>query len=205
MSVKTGVNPDAALQRSLGVERWIDGLTGREAIVRNLWEPTLNIDGLWSGYTGEGMKTILPHVATAKLDSRLPPGLEPDAAYAMIRAHLDAGGFDDVVIRPLSGYPAAATPAEAPLVQAAIGVFNKYGAKARVAPWLAGSAPFYLFTRTLDLPFVFGGLGHGWGAHGPDEYMLIRPAEGVVAAGLAEVEKSYVDLLHALAEGARAR
>ncbi|MDC7805467.1 M20/M25/M40 family metallo-hydrolase [Luteimonas sp BLCC-B24] len=196
---------DAALQRSLGVERWIDGLTGREAIVRNLWEPTLNIDGLWSGYTGAGMKTILPHVATAKLDSRLPPGLEPDAAYAMIRAHLDAGGFDDVVIRPLSGYPAAATPADAPLVQAAIGVFNKYGVKARVAPWLAGSAPFYQFTRTLDLPFVFGGLGHGWGAHGPDEYMLIRPAEGVGAAGLAEVEKSYVDLLHALAEGARAR
>lgn len=196
---------DAALQRSLGVERWIDGLTGREAIVRNLWEPTLNIDGLWSGYTGEGMKTILPHVATAKLDSRLPPGLEPDAAYAMIRAHLDAGGFDDVVIRPLSGYPAAATPAEAPLVQAAIGVFNKYGAKARVAPWLAGSAPFYQFTRTLDLPFVFGGLGHGWGAHGPDEYMLIRPAPGVGAAGLADVEKSYVDLLHALAEGARPR
>ncbi len=196
---------DAALQRSLGVERWVDGLTGREAIVRNLWEPTLNIDGLWSGYNGEGMKTILPHVATAKLDSRLPPGLEPDAAYAMIRAHLDAGGFDDVVIRPLSGYPAAATPADAPLVQAAIGVFNKYGVKARVAPWLAGSAPFYQFTRTLDLPFVFGGLGHGWGAHGPDEYMLIRPAEGVGAAGLAEVEKSYVDLLHALAEGARAR
>ena len=77
--------------------------------------------------------------------------------------------------------------------------------EARVAPWLAGSAPFYQFTRTLDLPFVFGGLGHGWGAHGPDEYMLIRPAEGVGAAGLAEVEKSYVDLLHALAEGARAR
>ena len=196
---------DAALQRPLGVERWIDGLTGREAIVRNLWEPTLNIDGLWSGYTGEGMKTILPHVATAKLDSRLPPGLEPDAAYAMIRAHLDAGGFDDVVIRPLSGYPAAATPADAPLVKAAIGVFNKYGVKARVAPWLAGSAPFYQFTRTLDLPFVFGGLGHGWGAHGPDEYMLIRPAPGVGAAGLADLEKSYVDLLHALAEGARPR
>lgn len=63
-----------------------------------------------------------------------------------------------------------------------------------------GSAPFYQFTRNLGLPFVFGGLGHGAGAHAPDEYILIHPAKGVDAAGLAEVEKSYVDLLYALAE-----
>lgn len=193
---------DATAQAAFGVSRWIDGLQGREAIVRNLYDPTLNINGIWSGYTGEGMKTILPHVATAKIDSRLPPGLEPEDAYRMIRAHLDAQGFDEIALRPLSGYPAAATPVDAPLVQAALGVFNKYGAPPRVAPWLGGSAPFYQFTRTLELPFVFGGLGHGAGAHAPDEYMLIRPAEGVAAAGLAEVEKSYVDLLHALAEDA---
>ncbi|NZA26628.1 M20/M25/M40 family metallo-hydrolase [Luteimonas sp. SJ-92] len=191
---------DAALQKAFGVSRWIDGMRGRDAIVRNLFDPTLNINGIWSGYTGEGMKTILPHVATAKIDSRLPPGLEPEDAYRMIREHLDAEGFEDIALRRLSGYPAAATPVDAPLVQAAIGVFNRYDASPRVAPWLAGSAPFYQFTRTLGLPFVFGGLGHGAGAHAPDEYMLVRPAEGVKAAGLAEIEKSYVDLLYALSE-----
>lgn len=191
---------DAAAQQALGVARWIDGLSGRDAIVRNLYDPTLNVNGIWSGYTGEGMKTILPHVATAKIDSRLPPGLEPEDAYRMIRAHLDAHGFEDVALRPLSGYPAASTDVGTPLVQAALGVLNKYGAAPRVSPWLAGSAPFYRFTRTLDLPFVFGGLGHGAGAHAPDEYMLLRPADGVGAAGLAEIEKSYVDLLHAFAE-----
>ena len=67
----------------------------------------------------------------------------------MIRAHLDAKGFDDVVIRPLSGYPAASTSVDAPLVQAMLGVLNKYGAPARVSPWLGGSAPFYQFPRTL--------------------------------------------------------
>ncbi|WP_407351802.1 M20/M25/M40 family metallo-hydrolase [Luteimonas sp. R10] len=191
---------DAAMQKALGVSQWIGGMHGREAIIRNLFDPTLNIDGIWSGYTGEGMKTILPHMATAKIDSRLPPGLEPDEAYRMIREHLDAGGFEDIELSRLSGYPAASTPVDAPLVRAAIGVFNRYGANPRVAPWLAGSAPFYQFTRTLGLPFVFGGLGHGAGAHAPDEYMLIRPAEGVKAAGLAEIEKSYVDLLYALSE-----
>lgn len=189
----------SVMQRALGVSRWIDGVEGREAIMRNLFDPTLNINGMWSGYTGEGTKTILPHLATAKIDSRLPPGLEPADAYRMIREHLDAGGFQDVVIRPMSGYPAASTEVGDPMVAAVIGVLNKYDATPQVSPWLAGSAPFYQFTRTLGLPFVFGGLGHGAGAHAPDEYMLITPAEGVRAAGLATVEKSYVDMLYALA------
>jgi acetylornithine deacetylase/succinyl-diaminopimelate desuccinylase-like protein len=195
---------DGAMREALGVARWIDGVEGRDAIVRELYDPTLNIDGIWSGYTGEGVKTILPHVATAKLDSRLPPGLEPEDAYRMIRTHLDANGFEEIVLRPMSGYPAAATPVDAPLVQAAIGVLNKYGATPRVSPWLAGSAPFYQFTRTLGLPFVFGGLGHGSGAHAPDEYMLVHPAPGVAAAGLADAEKAYVDMLYALGEGGEA-
>jgi acetylornithine deacetylase/succinyl-diaminopimelate desuccinylase-like protein len=195
-----GSQDQAQMQRALGVARWIDGVEGREAIMRNLFDPTLNINGMWSGYTGEGTKTILPHVATAKIDSRLPPGLEPADAYRMIREHLDAQGFEDVVIRPMSGYPAASTEVGDPMVQAVIGVLNKYDATPQVSPWLAGSAPFFQFTRTLGLPFVFGGLGHGGGAHAPDEYMLIAPADGVGAAGLAMVEKSYVDILHALAE-----
>jgi acetylornithine deacetylase/succinyl-diaminopimelate desuccinylase-like protein len=185
----------------LDFEKQVAALDRQIAELREMGDdPTLNIDGLWSGYTGEGTKTILPHVATAKMDSRLPPGVEPEAVYAMIRKHLDTNGFKDIVIRPMSGYPAASTSVEAPLVQAMLGVMTKYGAQVRVSPWLAGSAPFYQFTRTLGLPFVFGGLGHGTGAHAPDEFMLIHPAPGVKAAGLADIEKSYVDILHALAE-----
>ena len=182
-----------------GVARWVDGLTGRDAIVEYLYMPTLNIDGIWSGYTGEGSKTILPHVATAKVDSRLPPDLRPDEAQAMIRAHLDAKGFDDIEIRRMGAYPASQTSPDAPIVRAAISVYNKYGTTKEVWPRLAGSAPFYQFTDRLRLPFVFGGLGHGSGAHAPNEYMVIHPAEGSGVAGLAEVEKGYVDFLHALA------
>lgn len=190
------------LRDRFGVARWIDGLEGRDAIVRYLFEPTLNINGLWSGYTGPGGKTILPHKATAKIDSRLPPGLEPEDAWAMFRAHLDAHDFPDVEMVQIEGrgYPAAASPVDSPVVQTAISVFNKYGRTPEVSPWLGGSAPFYQFTRNLGLPFVFGGLGHGAGAHAPDEYMLIHPAEGVAAAGLAEVQRFYVDLLYALGE-----
>ena len=44
------------------------------------------------------------------------------------------------------------------------------------------------------------GMGYGTGAHAPDEIMLIEPKEGLAVAGLAEIEKSYVDFLYALAE-----
>lgn len=186
-------------REAFAVERWIDGLEGHDALMRYLFAPTLNINGIWSGYSGPGMKTILPHIATAKIDSRLPPGLEPEQALTMIRRHLDDAGYSDITLRRMSGYPAAATPVDAPLVQAVIGVLNKYDATPSVSPWLAGSAPFYQFTRTLGLPFVFGGLGHGTGAHAPNEYMLIHPADSTGAAGLADVERSYVDMLHAFA------
>lgn len=188
------------LRESLGVSQWIDGIHGTDAWMHHLYDPTLNINGIWSGYTGEGGKTILPHVATAKMDSRLPPGLEPDHALQLIRDHLRREGFGDLRVHPMSSYPAAHSPVDAPIVRTAISVFNKYGYVPRVSPWLAGSAPFYQFSRNLDLPFVFGGLGHGSGAHGPDEYMLIHPADGTGAAGLAEIEKAYVDMLYALSQ-----
>jgi acetylornithine deacetylase/succinyl-diaminopimelate desuccinylase-like protein len=146
------------------------------------------------------MKTILPHIATAKMDSRLGPDQDPDSALALIRAHLDAKGFTDVTIRKLSGYPPAQSSVSAPLVRAAIGTYHKYGFPPSVAPRLAGSAPYYVFTKRLNLPMIAGGIGHGSGAHGPDEYMVIEPAAGSKVAGLAAIEKFYVDLLYALAE-----
>ncbi|CAN5251210.1 M20/M25/M40 family metallo-hydrolase [soil metagenome] len=191
---------EAELKEALQVDRFIDGLEGRDAIVRYLYTPTLNIDGIWGGYTGESGKTILPHMATAKVDSRLPPNLDPEDAMRMIREHLVDQGFDDIEIREMSAYPAAQTSVEAPLVQAAISVINKYAEPPTVSPRIAGSAPFYQFTDRLGLPLVFTGLGHGSGAHAPDEYMIIYPNEGSEIAGLAEIEKAYVDLLYALAE-----
>lgn len=187
------------LKQSLGVERWIDGMNGEMAQLELLLMPTLNIDGIWSGYTGEGVKTILPHIATAKVDSRLPPGIDPQEALAKIRAHLDENGFEDVEMRVLGAYPAAQTSVDADMVQAAIGVGNKYAGNVSVSPRIAGSAPFYQFTERLGIPMVPYGIGFGTGAHAPNEVMLIYPREGSKVAGLAEIEKSYVDFLYALA------
>ncbi len=191
---------DQQQQEILGVSQWIDGKTGVDAALDLLFTTTLNIDGIWGGYTGEGTKTILPHRATAKVDSRLPPDIDPDEAMAKIRAHLDHNGFEAIEIRQLGGYPASQTSVEAPAVQAALSVFKKYADEIAVQPRIAGSAPFYQFTERLGLPLVPAGMGFGTGAHAPNEIMLIEPAEDTVAVGLAEVEKAYVDFVYALAD-----
>jgi acetylornithine deacetylase/succinyl-diaminopimelate desuccinylase-like protein len=191
---------DAQLQGLLSVDHWIDGKMGTDAVIELLYQPTLNIDGIWGGYTGEGVKTILPHKATAKVDSRLPPGLDPHEALQKIRNHLDATGFSDIEIEKLSAYPASQTSVDDPTVQAALSVFRKYTSDISVQPRVAGSAPFYQFTERLGLPLVPTGMGFGTGAHAPNEIMLIEPGKDIHAAGLAEIEKAYVDFVYALAD-----
>jgi acetylornithine deacetylase/succinyl-diaminopimelate desuccinylase-like protein len=187
-------------RQTLGIDRWVDGISGRDSLMQYLFATTLNIDGIWGGYTETGSKTILPHKATAKVDSRLVPNQTPDDALKLIRAHLDAKGFKDVELRKMAGYPPAQTSVSSPLVQAAIGAYRKHGLTPSVTPRLAGSAPYYVFTDRLKLPMVLGGIGHGSGAHAPNEYMVVEPKAGTKVAGLAEIEKFYVDFLYALAE-----
>jgi acetylornithine deacetylase/succinyl-diaminopimelate desuccinylase-like protein len=186
-------------QQALGVKRWTEGWTGKDAQLQYLFNTTLNVDGFGAGYTGEGTKTILPHRALAKVDSRLVPNQHPDSQLALIRRHLDSLGFTDISITKLSGYPPAQSSVDAALVQAAIGVYRKHGITPTVAPRIAGSAPYYVFTDRLKLPVVSGGIGYGTGAHAPNEIMLVEPKEGSQVAGLAAQEKFFVDLLFALA------
>ena len=188
------------LASAFGIQRWMDDAGPLERTMELTYTPTLNIDGLYAGYTGEGVKTILPNKATAKMDSRLPLGIDPDQHLQRIRAYLDANGYGDIELRKLSGYPAAQTSIETPLAQAAIGVTRKVAGTPAVNPRIAGSAPFYQFTQRLKLPMMPWGLGFGNGAHAPNEIMLIEPAEGTGAAGLAEIEKAYVDFIYALAK-----
>jgi acetylornithine deacetylase/succinyl-diaminopimelate desuccinylase-like protein len=191
---------ESSLKKAFAIERWIDDAGPEQRALELTYTPTLNIDGIYAGYTGEGVKTILPHTATAKMDSRLPVGIDPDEHMDKIRAYLDANGYSDIVMRRLSSYPAAQTSIQTPLVQAALGVSKKYTDTPSVNPRIAGSAPFYQFTQRLGLPMIPWGMGFGTGAHSPNEIMLIEPAEGVQAAGLADIEKAYVDFIYALSE-----
>ena len=100
----------------------------------------------------------------------------------------------------MSGYPAAQTSVAAPIVQATISVYNKYTKGLAIQPRIAGSAPFYQFTERLGLPLIPAGLGYGTGAHAPNEIFLVEPGPDVAVAGLADIEKAYVDMLFAISE-----
>src|SRR5205807_4408266 len=94
------------------VPRFIRGLTGTPLKLKHFFEPTCTICGLTSGYAGPGSKTVLPAVASAKLDFRLVPDLDPDLVARLLRAHLDKRGFRDVEVTPMHGERPSRGPAD---------------------------------------------------------------------------------------------
>jgi len=169
----------------LGVQRLKDD-AGPEELVRRLsFAPMLNLNGLKSGYLGEGSHTILPNEARATADFRMPPGFTIEAVLDALRAHLDRRGFSDIEVVMDSGYPAARTPFEAPVVQAMLDAYRALGVEPVVDPIEPSATPYYLYTDVLGIPFVWGGLGWAGGSHGPDERQP-RPGRVVLGAGAAK-------------------
>ena len=189
---------EAAAKRNAGVDRFVDGVDKREALRRLWFEPTLNIDGMWAGYSGPGTKTILPHKANAKIDFRLVPDQTAAEIASLVRTHLDKNGFTDVKINWWNGYDPSQSDPDSALVRAGMDVCRRQRIKMQVALRMAGSAPHYLFTRDLKLPLLTFGLGMGGGAHSKDEYLVVEAA--APGRGLAFMEKSFVDLLYRFAE-----
>jgi acetylornithine deacetylase/succinyl-diaminopimelate desuccinylase-like protein len=147
-------------------------------------EPTLNIDGIWGGYTGPETKTLLPHEATVKMDVRMVPNMEPDHVVAAIRNHLDRHGFADIEMTVLNKYTWSKVPLEAPVIQAMLRTYEQLGHRPQVQPINPGSAPYWVFERVLGIPYITGGLGHGSRQHSSDEYCTVQ--------GILDFEKSMV-------------
>jgi acetylornithine deacetylase/succinyl-diaminopimelate desuccinylase-like protein len=190
---------EATARKMLSAERWAHDLSWRGSLERFVSAPTVNIEGLVAGYTGPGGKTVLPHRAVAKLDLRLVPDMTFDGAVAALRAHLAKRGFADIEVKPSGGYDPTSTPADAALIRAEMAVYRRGGLDPILWPRNAGSYPGYVFTGPpLRLASGHFGLGHGSGAHAPDEYYVIESSNPKVA-GWDGVVRSFVDYLHELA------
>lgn len=192
-------NRDEAQQmKQFGVQHWIDDLPFQEANERLVSQPTVNIEGLVGGYTGPGGKTVLPHRAVAKIDMRLVPNMKKDDAVAALKAHLAKRGYGDIEVNVSGGYDPTATAASAPLIQAQIAVLKRAGIDPQLWPRNAGSYPGYIFTNApLSLASGHFGLGHGSGAHAPDEYYLIESTNPKVM-GFDGAVMSFVEYLYDL-------
>ncbi|MFT3839178.1 MAG: M20/M25/M40 family metallo-hydrolase [Myxococcaceae bacterium] len=187
-------------KKELGVTHWAHDANWHDSLVAFAGRPTVNIEGLVAGYTGTGGKTVLPHKAVAKLDLRLVPDLTYDSAIAMLKAHLAKRGFGDIAVNVSGGYDPTTTPLTAPLLQKQLAVYKAAGYDALPWPRNGGSYPGYVFTNApLKLAAGHFGLGHGGGAHAPDEYYVIEPSNPKVK-GYDDAVKSFVDYLYELAK-----
>jgi len=190
---------ERAAKQLLGVERWVRDVSWPEALELLMSRPTVNIEGLVGGYTGPGGKTILPHKAVAKLDLRLVPDMTAAEALAALKAHLAKRGFGDIEVNMTGGYDPTSTPADALLTRVQETVYRRSRIDPIVLPRNAGSWPGYVFTGDpLRLPAGHFGLGHGSGAHAPDEYYVIESTNPKVQ-GIDGAVRSYVEYLYEVA------
>ncbi len=190
---------EALAKKQLGVQHWAKDANWLDSLIRLESQPTINIEGLVAGYTGPGGKTVLPHRAVAKIDMRLVPDMTALGTLDLLKAHLAKHGFGDIEVNMSGGYDPTQTDASSKLIQAQVAVYKQRGLSPLLWPRSAGSWPGWVFTSApLNLPAGHFGLGHGTGAHAPNEYYLIDSTNPKVE-GMDGAVASFVEYLYALA------
>jgi acetylornithine deacetylase/succinyl-diaminopimelate desuccinylase-like protein len=193
---------EAILKKQLGVQRWIGDASFIESLEKLVSRPTVNIEGLVGGYTGPGGKTILPHKAVAKLDLRLVPDMKASEALDLVQKHLAKKGYGDIDVNMTGGYDPTETPRDAAVIRAQLAVYRASGIDPILWPRNAGSWPGCVFTgEPLRLSAGHFGLGHGSGAHAPDEYYVIESANPKIQ-GFDGAVRSFVQYLAQIAAAA---
>jgi succinyl-diaminopimelate desuccinylase len=176
---------EAKFQAQLGVT----GLTGEEGyttLERRWARPTCDVNGLWSGYQGEGAKTVLPARAGAKFSFRLVPNQDPHRLTTSLRAYLESlcpAGITMELI-DFHGAPAALTPLDSPYISAAAQAIERGFGKRPVFIREGGSIPIVTaFQRELGAAALL----LGWGldddnTHSPNEKFCLADFHRGIAA-----------------------
>ena len=163
-------DPEPMLREQYGVDEFVLGMRGKE-LERAVFSPTCNIQGITTGYQGGGMKTVIPHDASVKIDFRLVPYQDPDVIFQQLRTYLDDQGFSDIRLRRLGAMWPEKVELDDPLVQLCINTGRDvYGKEPVVHPLVGGSSHIYAFAKPLGgIPVIRPGVGHtGCRTHAPD-------------------------------------
>lgn len=163
-----------------------------------LFEPTVNLCGIHSGYTDHGgTKTVLPHEAYVKVDIRLVPKMTVEGTLRRLKAHLKRRGFEDLEIEVHGPYGPAKTDPDSWLVDAAVQALRDHGKQPEIWPSSGGTMPAFVFSEYLRIPWLYTGLGHGGRAHAPNEYATVD--------GMERYMHGQASLVYRAAEKAMAR
>jgi len=179
---------EEALREEVGAPK-LGGEAGYGPLERLWVRPTLDVNGLLSGYTGEGAKTVLPCRAMAKISMRLVPDQEYHAIERAFTEHVQSLAPEGVTVEVEAlhgGQPWFAAPS-GPVFEAARRALAKAYGREPVTIREGGSIPIVkAFEDTLHAPVVLIGFGlPGENAHAPNEWMSLdnfhRGAEAIAA------------------------
>jgi acetylornithine deacetylase/succinyl-diaminopimelate desuccinylase-like protein len=165
---------DTKYAKQLGVKQ-LYGEKGFTTLERLWARPTLECNGIWGGYTGEGAKTVLPAKASAKISMRIVPDQTSAKVGKMFERHLKkiAPKTIQVKVRTLHGGEPAITPIDSPGVQAAVAALQKGFGKKPLYQREGGSIPIVVqFKKLLGVDTVLLGFGlPDENAHAPNEFI----------------------------------
>ncbi len=160
-------------KKSIGLSD-VEGEEGFSTIERASIRPTLDVNGIWGGYTGEGAKTVIASKAYAKISMRLVPHQDPDKITALFKNHFEkiAPPSVKVKVTPHHGALPAVTPTDSPAYLAAAKAMKETFGKEPVPFRGGGSIPIVaLFEQILGSKTVLMGFGLDSDAiHSPNEH-----------------------------------
>lgn len=164
---------EKAYMKVLGVDALM-GEKGYTAPERASIRPTLDVNGIWGGYIGEGAKTVLPSKASAKISMRLVPDQKSDAITQLFVDHFKkiAPPYVKVKVTPHHGGEAAVTPTDSAAYQAASKAMEETFGKKPIPTRGGGSIPIVaLFEKELGLKTILLGFGlDSDNIHSPNEH-----------------------------------
>lgn len=164
-------------KKDLGIAE-IKGEKGYTTLERTGVRPTLDVNGIWGGYTGEGAKTVLPSKANAKISMRLVPDQSSHEITELFTKHIKAIAPPNVKVKVMAhhGGEPAVTPTDSPAYKAASNAFEEVWGKTPIPSRDGGSIPIVaLFKKELGLNTVLMGFGLDSDAiHSPNEHYGIK-------------------------------
>ncbi len=165
---------EESLKKEYGIKKFVNNISGKNIKKALTSEPSCNISGLISGYTGEGAKTILPSKASVKIDFRLVPDMDPKLQFERLKKHLEENGFEDIQITNIHGEASGRTEINNPYVKVIEESANKVFGDSIISLSSAGTGPMYDFINILKVPCIsIGGTYIFSRIHSPNEYARI--------------------------------
>ena len=165
---------ESSFKKEYGIKDFVDNKKGFELKKALVGDPTCNIAGFVSGYTGKGAKTVLPGHALAKIDFRLVPKMNPKKQIARLKKHLKSKGFGDIKLKIYHGEAAARTKPSDPFVTIVKKSADEVFGKSILNVSNAGTGPMYSFVNILNAPCISIGSTYIFSRiHSPNEFARI--------------------------------